>query len=577
MRSRSARWALAASCLSVLGLLSGGCGSTATVEPADLVFTNGVVATADADRPAGQAVAVRGDRIAAVGTSQEIQAYVGETTRVIDLKGRFAVPGLIESHAHFTGVGEAKMQLELMATRTWDEIVAMVAEKAKTAQPGEWIVGRGWHQEKWDKPFSPSVEGFPTEAQLSQAAPNNPVLLTHASGHATIVNRKAMELAKLTRATPNPAGGEILKDAKGEPTGVLRETASGLVRRAYSTALAARTPEQKERDADREIELAAEEFLSKGITSIHDAGASFGDVDRYKRFADGGKLRVRLYVMLSESNDRLKAQGAKYRMVDAADGHLTVRAIKRLADGALGSRGAWLLEPYADLPTSTGLNTYPIDQLAQTATFAAENGFQLCVHAIGDRANRETLNVYEAALKAHPDQKDLRWRVEHAQHIAASDIPRFGALGVIPSMQAIHCTSDAPYVLARLGAARAAEGAYVWQKLMKSGAMIPNGTDAPVEAVDPMPGFHALVARRQKNGEVFYGDQAMSRDDALRAYTLNGAYAAFEEKTKGSLTPGKYADITVLSADITKVPEAEIDKTQVLYTVVGGKIEYEKK
>jgi predicted amidohydrolase YtcJ len=574
MRNRPARW-IVSSCLCVLSLAPAGCGPR--VEPADLVFTNGVVATADESHPSAEAIAVRGGRVAAVGTSQEIQAYVGDATRVIDLAGRFAMPGLIESHAHFTGVGEAKMQLELMGARTWDEIVAMVAEKAKTAKPGEWITGRGWHQEKWDRPFSPAVEGFPTEAQLSAAAPDNPVLLTHASGHATIVNRKAMELAGLTRKTPNPAGGEILKDAKGEPTGVLRETASGLVRRAHSRALAERTTEEKERDADREIELAAEEFLSKGITSVHDAGASFGDVDRYKRFADAGKLRVRLYVMLSESNDRLKAEGAKYRMVDAADGHLTVRAIKRLADGALGSRGAWLLEPYADLPTSTGLNTYPMDQLAQTAAFAAEHGFQLCVHAIGDRANRETLDVYEAAFRSHPDKKDLRWRVEHAQHIAAADIPRFGALGVLPSMQGIHCTSDAPYVLARLGPARAAEGAYVWQKLMKSGAVIPNGTDAPVEAVDPMPGYHALVARRQKNGEVFHGDQVMSREEALRAYTLNGAYAAFEEKTKGSLTPGKYADITVLSTDITKAPEAEIEKAQVLYTVVGGKIEYERK
>jgi predicted amidohydrolase YtcJ len=246
-------------------------------------------------------------------------------------------------------------------------------------------------------------------------------------------------------------------------------------------------------------------------------------------------------------------------------------------DGALGSRGAWLLEPYADLPGATGLNTTPIAQLRETAELAIANGYQLCVHAIGDRANRETLNAFEAAYQAHPDRKDLRWRIEHAQHIAAADIPRFGALGVIPAMQGIHCTSDAPYVLARLGPARAAEGAYVWQKLMKSGAVIPNGTDAPVEAVDAMPGYHALVARRQKSGEVFYGDQAMSRDEALRSYTANGAYAAFEEKTKGSLTPGKYADITVLSADIRKVPETEIEKAQVLYTVVGGTIEYEKK
>ncbi len=561
-----------AACLAGIVALVAGCGPR--VDPADLVLLNGVVATVDPGNPRAEGVAVRGGRIVAVGTTREMQAYAGERTEVIDLVGRFAMPGFIESHAHFMGVGAARMQLDLVNTTSWDEIVAMVAEAASKAKPGEWITGRGWHQEKWTRPPDPAVEGFPTHELLSRAAPDNPVFLTHASGHASIANAKAMQLAGITRGTPNPRGGEILKDAKGVPIGVFRETGDELVERALRKAREARSAEEVEAELDRQIEMADREFLSKGITTVHDAGASFETVERYKRFAEAGKLGVRLYVMLNESNERLAANAAKYRMVDAADGHLTVRAVKRLADGALGSRGAWLLEPYADAP-STGLNTYPIDRLAETARIAAANDLQLCVHAIGDRANRETLNVFEAAYR-EAGRKDLRWRVEHAQHIAAADIPRFGALGVIPSMQGIHCTSDAPYVLARLGAARAAEGAYAWRKLIAAGATIANGTDAPVEAVDPLPGYRALVARRQKNGEVFYGDQVLSRDEALAAYTLNGAFAAFEEKAKGSLAPGKYADITILSADITQVPEADIEKVEVLYTIVGGKVLYRK-
>ncbi|HEY3380553.1 MAG TPA: amidohydrolase [Vicinamibacterales bacterium] len=558
----------------LVSFTAAGCGPR--VDPADMVLTNGRLATVDPSRATAEAIAIRGDRIEAVGTIAEMKAYIGPKTEVIDLAGRFAMPGFIESHAHFTGVGAAKMQLELMKTRSWEEIAALVADAAKTARPGEWILGRGWHQEKWTHAPAGAVEGFPTHELLSQAAPNNPVLLTHASGHATIANAKAMELAGITKQTPNPPGGEIIKDAKANPIGVFRETASGLVHKALNDARARRTPEQVNADADREVELAAREFLSKGITSVHDAGTSFATVDRYKRFADAGKLGVRLYVMLGEDNADLAQNLAKYRMIGAANGHLTVRSIKRLMDGALGSRGAWLLEPYADLPGKTGLNTESPDVMKETARLAIENGYQLCTHAIGDRANRETLNVYEQAFKAHPDQKDLRWRVEHAQHINAADIPRFGQLGVIASMQGIHCTSDAPYVLARLGRQRADEGAYVWQKLMKSGAVVANGTDAPVEEVDPLPGYYALVTRRQKNGEVFYGDQRMTREDALRAYTLNGAFAAFEEKTKGSLTPGKVADITVLSADITTVPEDQIQRAEVLYTIVGGKVAYKK-
>ena len=574
MRGSARSWRILICVLALLVLAASGCGPH--VEPADLVLTNGHIATVDSARPTAEAIAVRGDRVVALGTVAEIKPYVGQKTEVIDLAGRFAMPAFTESHAHFMGVGEAKLNLELMKVRNWDEIVAKVADAAKKAQPGEWILGRGWHQEKWDKRPVGAVEGFPTHELLSKAAPNNPVFLTHASGHATIANAKAMELAGVTRKTPNPPGGEIIKDRAGNPIGVFRERASGLVGKALAEARAKRTPERVEADAVREVEMADREYISKGIVSVHDAGVGFETVDLYKKLAEQGKLNVRLYVMLSESAAKLAESGSKYRMIDAANGHLTVRAIKRLMDGALGSRGAWLLEPYADMPTSTGLNTVAPAEMQDTVRFAIENGFQVSTHAIGDRANRETLNVYEETFKAHPDKKDVRWRIEHAQHINAADIPRFGALGVIAAMQGIHCTSDAPYVLARLGAPRAEEGAYAWQKLMKSGAVIANGTDAPVEETDPLPGYYALVTRKQKNGEVFYGDQRMTREEALKAYTLNGAYAAFEEKTRGSLAPGKFADMTVLSADITKIPEEDIQKAEVLYTIVGGKVRYKK-
>ncbi len=561
--------------MAAFGLLgAAGCGPH--VEPVDLVLTNGHVATVDPARPTAEGVAVRGDRIVAVGSVADLKAYIGQKTEVIDLEGRFAMPAFTDAHAHFTEVGEAKLQLELMKARNWDEIVAMVAAAARRAKPGEWILGRGWHQEKWDRRPADAVEGFPTHDLLTKAAPDNPVLLTHASGHAAIANAKAMELAGITRRTPNPPGGEILKDKAGNPIGVFKERASGLVRKALSDALAARAPEQAEADALRAVQTADHEFISKGIVSVHDAGVGFDTVDLYRKLADQGKLSVRLYVMIIENAARLAGNLAKYRMIDAGNSHLTVRSIKRLMDGALGSRGAWLLEPYTDLPGSTGLNTVAPEEMKATARLAIENDFQLCTHAIGDRANREVLDLYEQTFRAHPDKTDVRWRIEHAQHIAAADIPRFGALGVIASMQGIHCTSDAPYVLARLGARRAEEGAYVWQKLMKSGAVVANGTDAPVEEVDPLPGYYALVTRKQKSGDVFYGDQRMTRDEALRAYTLSGAYAAFEEKTRGSLTPGKLADIIVLSADITKVPEEQIQKAEVLYTIAGGKVVYKK-
>jgi len=553
------------------GCLAAGCKQ----KSADLVLLNGKIVTVDDSTPEAQALAVRGDTILAVGSNEGIRSYITASTKRIDLEGKLAIPGFIDSHGHFTSLGKSKKNLDLTHVKNWDEIVLLVKKAAEKAQAGEWILGRGWHQEKWDKTPNPNVNGLPFHYALSQASPVNPVLLTHASGHSSIANAKAMALAGITKQTPNPEGGEIIKDAAGNPIGVFQETAQDLLRRALNDFLTNRTSKQIETEQRQIVRLAVQECLSKGITTFHDAGASFETIDLYKKLVQEDALPIRLNVMVEEENDRLRQHLPKYKILGMGNHHLTVRSVKRVIDGALGSHGAWLLMPYNSLPTS-GLNTESLDRMKESAEIAIENGFQLCTHAIGDRANRETLNIYEEVFKAYPDKKDLRWRIEHAQHLDPEDIPRF-QLGVIAAMQGIHCTSDGPWVIKRLGEERAESGAYVWQKLMKSGAVICNGTDTPVEDVNPIACFYATISRKMKDGKRFYPDQCMSRQEALRSYTINGAYAAFEEKIKGSLTPGKLADITVLSKDIMTIPEDEILGTEVLCTIVGGKIVYQKK
>jgi predicted amidohydrolase YtcJ len=544
--------------------------------PAGLVLTNGKIVTMEDGSPVVEALAATDGRIVAVGTAKKIARYVGPSTRLIDLKGRTAVPGFIDSHAHFTGVGEARMILDLTKAKNWDEIVALVAEAAAKAGPGEWIVGRGWHQEKWDRRPVPNVDGLPFHDQLSAAAPRNPVFLEHASGHCCLANAMAMELGGVTGKTPDPPGGEIVRDARGNAIGAFRETAQGFVGIPLRGAELKKTEEERAEKEREAVELAAQECLSKGITSVHDAGASFETIDLYRSLAEQGKLGVRIYAMISEDNSELERRLSQYRIIGAGQDHLTVRAVKRFLDGALGAHGAWLIEPYSDLPGSTGLNTTPLEVLKETARLAIENDFQLCTHAIGDRANREILDIYEQAFAAHPEKRDVRWRVEHAQHLSPPDIPRFGRLGVIASMQGVHCTSDGPWVVAKLGEKRAREGAYAWRSVMDGGAVICNGTDAPVEDIDPLPSFYSTVTRMMNNGTAFFPEQRLSREEALRTYTLNGAYAAFQEGLLGSLKPGKLADITVLSADIMTVPDEEIPAAAVLMTIVGGQVLYEK-
>jgi predicted amidohydrolase YtcJ len=557
----------------MLGAVAG-CNRAPAVEPATMVLKGGTIVTMDTAAPEVQAMAVRGDRIVALGTAESIQPYVGPATQVIDLAGLTAVPGLIEGHGHFMGLGQSKMVIDLMDVTSWDEIVRRVGEAAGKAKPGDWIEGRGWHQEKWTAVPQPNVEGFPLHDALSKVTPNNPVILEHASGHASYVNAKAMELAGITNATKSPAGGQILRDKGGKAVGVLIETAQGLADAAYTSWKQTKTPEERAADQRRTIDLAVQAALEKGVTSFQDAGEPFATIDVIKDAAAKGALGIRLWVMVRDSNDNIAAKMASYKAVGLNDNHLTIAAIKKTIDGAIGSRGAWLLEPYSDVPTTSGLNTSPVEDVKALAGLAAANGVQLGVHAIGDRANREALDIFEATFAANPTGKDWRWRIEHAQHLNAADIPRFAKLGVIASMQGIHATSDAPYVTARLGEARVKEGAYVWRKLIDSGAVVSNGTDVPVERIDPMPNFYASVARKMKDGTPFTPDQRMTRQEALKSYTWNAAYAAKEETLKGSLAVGKLADVTVLTKNILTVAEDEIPSTGVAYTIVGGKVAY---
>jgi predicted amidohydrolase YtcJ len=542
-------------------------------EPADLVLTNGKIVTVDDARPEAEALAVRDGRIVALGSRDEIAAYVGDETEVIDLDGRLALPGFIEGHGHFTGLGDARMILDLTVTESFEDIVAMVEAAVAEAEPGAWIRGRGWHQEKWTSTPQPSVDGVPYHDALSAVSPDNPVYLTHASGHASFVNARALELAGIDASTPDPNGGTIVRGPDGRATGLMRETASGLVSRAIGGG--------GEADAEarfrRQVELAGQESLAKGVTSFHDAGTGFGTVEGYRRLADEGALPVRLYVMIRASNDQLAARLGEVRL----DGHggdmLTVRALKRSIDGALGSHGAWLLEPYDDLPSSAGLETSPVEDVERTARLALEHGFQLNVHAIGDRGNREVLDLYQRAWDAAGvDGAGLRWRIEHAQHLHPDDIPRFAEMGVIPAMQGVHATSDGPWVEGKLGAERARSGAYVWRDLWDSGAVVTNGTDVPVEDIDPIASYYSTVSRMTSTGERFYPDQALTRMEALRSYTINNAYAAFQEDLLGTLTPGKLADIVVLSGDILTLPEEQIPSVEVDLTILGGEVRYRR-
>ena len=543
-------------------------------EYADLVLKSGKVVTVDDALPEAEALAVTGHTIAAVGTNQEIAGYVGPSTEVIELHGRLVIPGFIEGHGHYMSLGRSKMILDLTTATSWDDIVQMVGEAASRAAPGEWVTGRGWHQEKWTSTPEPGVDGVPLHTELSAASPENPVNLGHASGHASFANALAMQLAGIDENTPDPLGGTIVRDASGAATGLMRETAQLLIGDAIARSGEGRSTEDADAEFARAVELAGAEALAHGVTSFQDAGADFATIDRFRSLAAEGALPVRLYVMVRrESNEVMDEKLPDYRIIPEDNDFLAVRSIKRQIDGALGSHGAWLLENYIDIG-NPGLVLETVEDITGTAEVAIRHGFQVNTHAIGDRANREVLDLYERVFAANPDRTDLRWRIEHAQHLNPADVGRFAELDVIASMQGVHATSDGPWLADRLGRERMIETSYVWRDILDAGVMIANGTDVPVEHISPIASFYSSVSRRMNNGEVLSGEHRMTREEALESYTINNAYAAFEEHLKGSLTPGKLADIVVLSRDIMTIPEEEIPATEVAYTIVGGEVRY---
>lgn len=591
------RFLFSKGCLSLMSvsLLLSGCGAPSNPQTlpavfADMVLQNGVVVTVDDEIGNVQAIAVAGHEIIAVGNNEEISAYINAGTQVIDLAGRMAMPGFIEGHGHFMSLGRSKQILDLTDITSWPQAVSRVAAAVDSAEPGEWIFGRGWHQDKWERVPEGAIDGVPLNNTLNLISPNNPVLLGHASGHAAFANDAALQAAGITDATADPDGGTILRADSGRATGLLREAAQRLVASAGAEYESRRSADEVERLKREQVFLASAEALANGVTSFQDAGANFATIDFFKQLEAEGALPIRLYVMVrGESNAEMEQLLPSYYMPAEENDFLTVRSIKRQLDGALGAHGAWLLAPYVDLPSTDGLVLESVEDIEATAQLAVKYGYQVNTHAIGDRANRETLDLYQRAftsaqeanqeLSANADQdlvQDFRWRVEHAQHIDPSDVPRFGELGVIAAIQGVHCTSDGPWVPSRLGEARTKLTSYPWRDLIDSGAVLANGTDVPVEAIDPIASYYASVSRMTSSGEKFYPEQAMTRVEALASYTINNAYAAFEEAHKGSLTPGKLADIVVLSQNILSVDEEQIPNTLVDMTIVAGHVRYQR-
>lgn len=532
------------------------------VSPADMVFLNGVVYTADAGQPRAQAVAVRGGRVVFVGSTREAETLIGGDTRVVDLEGRTMIPGMIDSHGHLTSLGSALRIVDLVGTRSYEEVIERVVERAALVPAGQWIQGRGWDQNEWGD------TRFPHHTALSEALPDHPVILGRVDGHAVFVNARAMELAGIDASTPDPSGGRIIRNEEGSALGVFVDRAMGLVRRVV--------PRESRDEVRQGILMAQLELNRLGLTGMHDAGVGRGTIDIYEEMAARAEWTVRNYVMISSGAlDHYQQLGPRDNI--GGDHFLAVRAIKISVDGALGSRGAALLEPYTDEPGNTGLITVPGEEVMPVALRALRSGFQLNVHAIGDAGNRMVLDVFEEALERVPTA-DHRFRIEHAQILHRHDLPRFAELGVIPSMQAIHQSSDMAWAENRLGWTRI-QGAYAWRSLLDTGVIIAGGSDFPVESADPLLSFHAAVTRQDSSGWPASGwlpEQRMTRDEALKHMTIWGAKASFMEDEVGSITVGKLADLVVLSRNIMTVPARQILDTEVLMTVVGGRVVYEQ-
>ena len=542
-------------------------------QKADMIIHNGMIYTMNDLNPTAEAVAVSSGKIIALGKYTDLDPLITPRTKIINLRGATMTPGIIEGHGHFYGLGLAKMQLDLSKTESYQNLIDMVSDAVENSKPGEWILGRGWHQSKWSDDKSDFVKGFQTHERLSEISPNNPVWLKHASGHAGFANQKAMDIAGINKETEFGFGGEIIKDLSRKPTGVFNERAQGLISEKVENNLG--------EDSDlRAIELAVKASLENGVTSFHDAGIGRRTIEVLREAINKDILKVRIYAMLTSRDTTLLNEWYKKGPEIGTGGDLlTIRSIKINADGALGSRGAWLIDEYSDRPGHYGMPTQSMDYVYSVAKQGIKTGFQVNSHAIGDKANREILNEYEKVFNEHPELAiDHRWRIEHAQHIAPDDIPRFGRLKVIPSIQGIHMSSDRPWAINRLGQKRIEESAYVWRDLINHGAVLINGSDVPVEPIDPIASFYASTTRKTLKGLPDFGyepKQKMTRIEALKSYTINAAYGAFEDQIKGSIEIGKYADFTVFSQNLITIPEEKILDTKVLYTIVNGVVEYQ--
>jgi predicted amidohydrolase YtcJ len=541
--------------------------ATSNSQTADLVFKNGNIYTANDARPKAEAVAIKGERILFVGSNREAQKYVDRKTRVIDLGGKTMLPGMTDAHHHLSGVGFREMTLNLEGVTSLEDFLKKVKERVAQKQPGEWVTGRGWIETFWKPPV------FPTRWDLDKIAPNNPVFLDRADGHGAVANSAALKIAGVDKNTPSPFGGEVSKDKQsGEPNGMFLDAAQDLIQRHI--------PKTTVEEAERAIVLGVKRDIELGWTQVQDPGGTFAEVEIFKKLHHEGKIKLRIYKGLSAPGEEAAQLFRDGPIIGADDYHLTVRTLKLYADGSLGSRSAALLQPYSDAPDTSGFLTIKEEQLQPLLQEALRKGIQIQTHAIGDRGNRFILDQYEKAMNAVPKAewkiKDPRWRVEHSQIVNPTDIPRFAKLGVIPSMQPSHAIGDLHFAPSRLGIARLG-GAYAWQTFIKSGSIVPGGSDAPVERGEPMIEFYAAVARKDMkgfSGEGWHPEEAATREQALRMFTTWPAYAAFEEKQRGSIEPGKLADFTVLSADIMKIPEMEILKTRCVMTIIGGEVVY---
>jgi predicted amidohydrolase YtcJ len=531
--------------------------------PADLIVTHATIYTVDETHPFVSAMAVREGRVQFVGSEREALLLRGPSTRMLDAGGQTIIPGMVDAHGHLFELGTSLHNLDLTDTRSYAAIVARVAARLKDMPANRWLVGRGWDQNKWGD------TRFPTHQELTRVSPNNPVVLERVDGHALLANAAAMRAAGVSAATKDPAGGRIERAANGEPTGVFVDNAMALVAKAI--------PPMSHDDMRAAALAAIAEANRYGLVGVHDPGEPREVLDLFEELAKAGTFSLRVYAMISDDSAAIEHYFQRGPQNALYDGHLWIRAIKLYADGALGSRGAALLDPYTDDPKNSGLLKSTPDHLRDVSIRALQHGFQVATHAIGDRGNRVALDAYEAALKAVPTT-DHRFRIEHVQILDHADIPRFAKLGVIPSMQAVHQTSDMYWASNRLGYARSF-GAYAWRSLLNTGVIIPNGSDFPVERVNPLYSFHSAVSRQDENNWPpggWFAEQRMTREEALKSITIWPAFAAFEEQLTGSLTPGKYADFVILDQDIMTVPESSILGTTVVATYIGGKAVYER-